>query len=263
MILNMINVTIPVYNEEVQLALTINRLTRYLSEHVRDHWEIVIVDNASTDRTLQIAKDLERENDRVRVVHLQEKGRGRAVKKAWSESCADILSYMDVDLSTHLTAFTSLIEPLVTGAFDIAVGSRLLTESRVQRGWKREIISRCYNALLKVGLQVKFSDAQCGFKAISRAAADKLLPLVVENNWFFDTELLVVAETFGYRILDLPVHWVDDPDSRVNLFPSIVEHVRGVIRLRNNLGMRRSARHEIPRPDDCQCPRLKRGSSSL
>ena len=171
----------------------------------------------------------------VRVMHLEEKGRGRALRQVWLESQADVLSYMDVDLSTDLAAFPKLVDALATKRFDVATGSRLLPESKVRRSRKRELISRGYNRLVKAFFQTKFSDAQCGFKAITRKAAHVLLPLVEDNGWFFDTELLVLAEKRGYRVFDMPVKWVEDSDSRVRIFSTALADVKGLIRLRRKL----------------------------
>jgi glycosyltransferase involved in cell wall biosynthesis len=217
------NITIPVHDEETRLPRSLPRLHRFLHDRFRFEFEIVIADNASTDRTPEIARDLAREHDRVRVLRLEEKGRGRALKHAWGTSDAAILSYMDVDLSTDLEAFPALIEALATGGFDVAFGSRLLPASSTTRGWKREIISRCYNRIIRMVCGARFADAQCGFKAITREAATGLLPLVEDNGWFFDTELLILAEKMGWRALELPVRWVDDPDSHVKIWRTAVE----------------------------------------
>jgi glycosyltransferase involved in cell wall biosynthesis len=231
----LINITVPVLNEAGQLAASIGTLHRFLCEHCRFEFEIVVADNGSTDGTLSIARDLAGKCPSVRVLRLEEKGRGRALKRAWSESRAEICSYMDVDLSTDLHAFPSLVESLIGGGFDLAIGSRLLKPALTTRGIKRELISRCYNLLVKAAFRTRFSDAQCGFKAITRPAAQTLLPLVEDNGWFLDTELLVLAEKLGYRIFDLPVQWNDDPDSRVKIARTAWEDLKGIVRVRRNL----------------------------
>ncbi len=235
----LVNVTVPVFNEETRLKASIPRLHEFLSEHCRFKFEIVIADNASTDRTLEIARSFVAEHGAVQVVHLDQKGRGRAVKKVWSESYADILSYMDVDLSTDLAAFPPLIETLISGGFDVAVGSRLLKPCLTTRGFKREFISRAYNLLIKLFFHTRFSDAQCGFKAITKAAASTLLPLVEDDGWFMDSELLILAERLGQRIFDLPVHWVDDSDSRVKLWTTAINDLRGLTRVKRNFATAR------------------------
>lgn len=228
----LVNVTIPVFNEEKILPSSIATLHTFLTKHCRFEWEIVIANNASTDTTLEVAQRLSRDLTGVRIVHLDQKGRGRALKKVWSESGADILSYMDVDLSSNLYAFPPLIEALISGGFDIGIGSRLLKASTTRRSLKREVISRTYNLLVKSFFFTKFSDAQCGFKAITKGAAGKLLPLIEDTGWFFDTELLVIAEKSGYRIFDLPVSWVEDLDSRVKIVSTAMDDIRGLIRVR-------------------------------
>jgi glycosyltransferase involved in cell wall biosynthesis len=231
----LVNLTVPVLNEEAQLAESVGKLRAFLQDHAGFTWEIVIADNGSTDRTAQIAEELGRRWPEVRAVHLPLKGRGRALRKVWSESSAEILSYMDVDLSTDLSAFPRLIEPLANGEYDVATGSRLLPGSQTTRCWKRELISHAYNRLVRACFRTRFSDAQCGFKAITRKAAGELLPLVEDDAWFFDTELLVWAERRGYRILDLPVRWVEDADSRVKILRTSWQDLRGLLRLRRNL----------------------------
>jgi glycosyltransferase involved in cell wall biosynthesis len=202
-----LDVVIPVYNEQTDLPGCIRRLHAHLTRAFPYTFRITVADNASTDRTLAVAHELARELPRVLVVHLPQKGRGRALADVWSTSDAPVLAYMDVDLSTDLAGLLPLVAPLISGHFDVAIGSRLARGARVVRGPQREFISRCYNLILRTVLQVRFSDAQCGFKAVRRDAAEQLLPLVEDTGWFFDTELLVRA---GLRIHEVPVDWVDD-----------------------------------------------------
>ncbi|MBI1178880.1 glycosyltransferase [bacterium] len=231
----LINVTIPVFNEEARLVRSLPRLHCFLTEHCRFKFEIVIADNASTDGTPRIASELCEKYTQVSVVRLELKGRGRAVKRVWTESAADILSYMDVDLATDLSAFPPLVESLAGGGFDLAIGSRLLKPSLTKRRLKRELISRGYVRLIRLMFRTHFSDAQCGFKAITRKAAVELLPFVEDDAWFMDTELLILAEKLGYRIFDFPVRWVDDPDSRVQIWNTALGDIKGLIRLRMSL----------------------------
>ena len=226
-----VDVTIPVYNEETDLEASVRRLHAYLSAALPFSFRITVADNASTDNTWTIARSLERQLPGVVAVHLEEKGRGRALRHVWSTSDATVLAYMDVDLSTDLAAVLPLVAPLVSGHSDMAIGTRLATGSRVVRGTKREVISRCYNFLLRTTLAARFSDAQCGFKAIRADRARALLPLVKDTGWFFDTELLFLAERAGMRIHEVPVDWIDDPDSRVDILATAVADLRGVARL--------------------------------
>lgn len=227
-----LNVTIPVFNEESLLSDSITRLHAFLGNRFREPWEIVVANNGSTDRTLEIATSLSKQLSGVRVCNLDQPGRGRALKQVWMESHADILSYMDADLSTDLSAFPSLVEAVVSGGYDIATGSRLLKPELITRSRKREVISRTYNALVKAMLGTHFSDAQCGFKALTRQVAQRLLPSVKDNNWFFDTELLAIGEHEGFRIFDLPVQWTENRKSSVNVLRTALEDVKGLVRLR-------------------------------
>jgi glycosyltransferase involved in cell wall biosynthesis len=228
-----VDVVIPVYNEEGDLESSVTRLRQFLLDNVKHDWRIVVADNASQDRTLEIAKALaERYPGEVSYVHLDLKGRGRALRRAWTESDADIVSYMDVDLSTDLGAFPPLIDSLIDSDCDIAIGSRLAKGAQVQRGLKREFISRTYNLMIKCLFRNRFSDAQCGFKAVTRRAVKDIVPLIEDQAWFFDSELLLLAERMGYRIAEVPVTWADDPDSRVKIASTAWEDIKGLVRVR-------------------------------
>ena len=230
-----LDLVIPVYNEAAGLERSVRTVRDYLDHSFPYSARITIADNASTDGTLDLARSLARELDGVRVVHLDAKGRGRALRAAWQNSDAQVLAYLDVDLSTDLSALLPLVAPLVSGHSHLAIGTRLSRTSRVVRGPRREIISRCYNLLLRGMLAARFSDAQCGFKAIRADAARELLPLVSDPGWFFDTELLVLAERAGLRIHEVPVDWVDDPDSRVDVVATALADLRGVARVGRDL----------------------------
>src|SRR4051794_23149749 len=226
-----LDVVIPVYDEEADLGPCVRRLHAHLTSTFPYPFRITVADNASVDGTLAVADQLATELPGVAVLHLSEKGRGRALRAAWAASDAPVLAYMDVDLSTDLNALLPLVAPLLTGHSDVSIGTRLSRGSRVVRGARREFISRCYNLLLRGTLSARFSDAQCGFKAIRKDVADQLLPLVEDTGWFFDTELLVLAERAGLRIHEVPVDWVDDPDSRVDIAATALADLKGIARL--------------------------------
>jgi glycosyltransferase involved in cell wall biosynthesis len=226
-----VEVVIPVYNEERVLAASIRCLHAYLREGFPYPFILTIADNASTDDTFMIARQLVAELDSVRVVHLKLKGRGRALRQVWGSSDADVVAYMDVDLSTKLDAFLPLVAPLLSGHSDLAIGSRLAHGATVVRGRKREFISRGYNLLLHQTFRARFSDAQCGFKAGRAEVVRALLPAVEDNEWFFDTELLLLAQRNGLRIHEVPVDWVEDTDSRVDIPKTILGDLRGLLRL--------------------------------
>ena len=226
-----IDIVVPVHNEQAALQDSIRRLHEFLSHEMPYAWRIVIADNASTDATLAMARAMAFELEHVTVLHLSRKGRGRALRTAWTASDADVLCYMDVDLSTDLRALLPLVSSLVCGHSEVAIGSRLAPGARIVRGPKREIISRGYNLLLRHVLRARFSDAQCGFKAIRADAARTLLPQIQDQGWFFDTELLILAQRRGLRIHEVAVDWIDDPDSRVDIVATALADLRGVVRL--------------------------------
>lgn len=244
---DLLDIALPVYNEERALAGSVYRLHEFLQRPLPFGWQITIVDNASTDGTPELARALAEELEGVGMLRLEAKGRGRALRTAWSASPASVVAYMDIDLSTDLRALTPLIAPLLSGHSEIAIGSRLAPGSRVRRGAKRELVSRAYNRLLRVALQAGFSDAQCGFKAVRAEVLPELLAAVRDEGWFFDTELLVVAQRRGMRIHEVAVDWVEDPDTRVDLLSTALGDLRGVARLALPAGSQRLITRFAPR----------------
>jgi glycosyltransferase involved in cell wall biosynthesis len=232
-----VEIAIPVHNEEVALEDSVRRLHDFCRASLPYSFRIVIADNASEDATAAIGARLAAELDAVAYLRLSEKGRGRALRRVWSRSDADVVAYMDVDLSTGLEALLPLVAPLISGHSDLAIGTRLARGSRVVRGPRREVISRIYNRILHTTLRSRFSDAQCGFKAGRAAVVKTLLPRVEDQAWFFDTELLVLAERSGLRIHEVPVDWVDDPDSRVDIVRTALDDLRGIVRLGGELSL--------------------------
>ena len=234
----LIDIVVPVLNEEKILQKSITMLDEYMAKHLPYRYQITIADNGSQDKTLEVAKNLAEKYQSVQVVSLAERGRGRALKQVWQNSPADILTYMDVDLSTSLDDFLPMIQPLVAGEAGVAIGSRLTKDSKTMRGLKREFISRCYNNIIKWTSHTKFSDAQCGFKAIRRDVAAKFLPKIKDNEWFFDTELLIKTERAGVPIHEQPVIWIEDTDSRVKIVKTAVDDLKGLYRVNKELDKR-------------------------
>ncbi len=228
-----LDIVIPVYNEAHVLAGSIERLRSYLEQTKFPYSRrIVVADNASTDRTLAVAQELAERFDDVAALHLPQKGRGRALRKAWLESDADAVSYMDVDLSTDVAALVPLARAVLEEGYDVASGSRMTRGSQTERSLRRELTSRGFIFLIKLVFLSKLSDTQCGFKALSRDAVRELIPRIENEEWFFDTELLLLAEKGGYRIKQVPVRWQEDPDSRVNVAKTVAEDLRGLLRMR-------------------------------
>jgi len=230
-----LDVVIPVHNEQHTLAAAVHRLRDHLEATFPYPYRITVADNASTDETPSVAMDLAAELPELRAIRLERKGRGLALNQVWSASDALVLAYMDVDLSTDLDALWPLIAPLMSGHSDVAIGTRLHRDSRVVRGLRREVVSRTYNLMLRTFLGASFSDAQCGFKAIRADVAAELLPLARDESWFFDTELLVLAQRGGLRIHEVPVDWYDDPDSRVDVAATARDDLAGMWRLHRSL----------------------------
>ena len=241
-----VDIVVPVYNEERALPQSIPVLVDFLSGPKFPYeWRIIIGDNASIDRTPEVSRRLEDTSDgRVEYVRIERKGRGFALKEIWGASDADIVSYMDVDLSTGIAAFPELIGAIAGRGYEVAIGSRLAGGSRVTRSLKRRVLTRGYNTIIKAAFFTRFSDAQCGFKAVRADVFRRILPLIEDNNWFFDTELLILAEKTGYRVCEVPVEWIEDTDTRVKIAATVGEDLRGLFRL----WTRRPWRHAGPRP---------------
>lgn len=228
-----INVTIPVLNEQARLGNAIRTLTRWVADHPGGHiWEIIIADNGSTDKTPELGRACAEGCAFVKYLRIEERGRGQALAAAWLGSGAEILTYMDVDLSTDLSALPFMVESLAEGRVDIAIGSRLCPEAQTTRSLGREIVSRAYNRLVRLSFGTRILDLQCGFKSMSASAARSLLPEVEDRGWFWDSELLLIAERRGWRILEFPVRWVEDRDSRVAICRTAWRNLRGLARLR-------------------------------
>jgi glycosyltransferase involved in cell wall biosynthesis len=243
-----VDVVIPVLNEAHVLEKSVDTLTRFLQSQPGFRWRIVIVDNGSTDGTDRVARALAATRPDVAFLHLEQRGRGRALRYAWQQSTADVACYMDVDLSTDLRFLPELVGAIAFEGYDVATGSRLAPGSQTKRSLKREVISRIYNLFLRCLLGVRFSDAQCGFKAVSRRAIEEIVPRIQDQAWFFDTELLVLAERQGFRIKDIPVVWVEDDDSRVKILSTAWEDIKGAFRLRRQCAAARAGEAPVPRP---------------
>ncbi len=238
-----LEIVLPVLNEERDLAPAVETLAAYMTDSLGEYdWRIVIADNGSTDSTPAICRKLSQENKRVDFIRLEERGRGRALKRAWAESDADIVGYMDVDLSTRLDALPDLVRSVHHEGYEIAIGSRLARGARVVgRPLKRELISRAYSLLVRAMFWTGFVDPQCGFKVLNRRTADSVVGVAQDLGWFFDSEMLIVAEKNGYRIREVPVYWTDDPDSRVDIVRTAYRDLKGLLRLRT-VGLRRASR---------------------
>jgi SAM-dependent methyltransferase len=244
-----VDITIPVLNEERTIESSLTTLASHLSADCAYDWCITVVDNGSTDRTWFLANSFAATNPRIRTIRLDRRGRGGALKAAWSTSTAEVVAYMDVDLSTGLESLQPLLEPIVRGDTDISIGSRLAAGSRIERSLQREIISRIYNVIARSFLRYNVRDAQCGFKAIRSSLARDLIPRIEDEGWFFDTELLVLAWRSGLRINEVPVRWVEDDDSRVRIVRTALDDLRGIWRLFHGRPKTRSGLERIPCQD--------------
>jgi glycosyltransferase involved in cell wall biosynthesis len=227
-----VDVVLPVYNEEHVLERSVRTLHLFLTDNLAHEWRILIADNGSKDRTQEIARRLADELEGVEMMHIPEAGRGRALTKAWLSSDADVLSYMDIDLSTDLGAFPKLVSAVADQGYDVAAGTRLGSGSETTRSVKREVLSRGFVLMINTLMGTKLRDTQCGFKAIGRECARQLLPLVQDTGWFWDTELLLLAAKGGWRVTFIPVRWLEDTDSRVKIVSTVSKDMKGLLRMR-------------------------------
>lgn len=229
-----VDIMIPVLNEAHVLEKSVGTLRAWCRDHLPYRWRIVVVDNGSTDGTQDVARRLvARWPDETGLVTLSERGRGRALRRAWTESTADACCYMDVDLSTELEALPKLLDAILAGGYGVATGSRLHKgRSQVTRSLKRYILSKTYNIMVRQILHTRIRDHQCGFKAVSREVIHHVVPQIRDQTWFFDTELLVLSEKQGYRVFEIPVRWVEDTDSRVKIVKTAWDDIKGILRVR-------------------------------
>jgi glycosyltransferase involved in cell wall biosynthesis len=227
-----VDIVLPVLNEERVLERSVRALHTFCFDNLAHEWRIVIADNGSKDQTFVIAQRLQAELSSVVATHVAQAGRGRALTRAWLDSSADVLAYMDIDLSTDLEALPRLISAVAEQGYDVAAGSRLGPQSETTRSLKREVLSRGYVLLIELLFGGHLRDTQCGFKAIRRQAAQQLLPLTRDTGWFWDTELLLLAHKGGWRLTFIPVRWVEDTDSRVKVVSTVWRDLKGLIRMR-------------------------------
>jgi glycosyltransferase involved in cell wall biosynthesis len=229
--LSSVDVVLPVFNEAHVLERSVRALHGFLTDHLTYQWRILVADNGSTDGTFDVAKRLEGEMANVAVMRIPEAGRGRALTRAWLASNADVLAYMDIDLSTDLEAFPRLVSLIADQGYDAAAGSRLDRASETTRSIKREVLSRGFVLLITLMFRARLNDTQCGFKAIGRDCAQHLLPMVIDTGWFWDTELLLMARKGGWKVGFVPVRWVEDTDSRVKVVQTVLRDVKGLLRM--------------------------------
>lgn len=231
---------LPVYNEEKILKKNTLRLLDYCQNQNFDFvWQIVLINNGSIDNSEKICQELSNKYSQIKIETIKQSGRGQAIKQYWQKSKADIVVYMDIDLAVSLDNVPDLINPIIEGKYDLAIGSRLLPDSKINRSFIRELSSQSYNFLSKIILNHNFSDLQCGFKAIKTGVFKKIVPYIQNNKWFFDTELIIFANYFGYKIKEIPVNWqenrYDQRKSKVNVIKDSIKFVVNLIKLKINL----------------------------
>ncbi|KUM34597.1 glycosyltransferase [Arthrobacter sp. EpRS71] len=230
-----LDIAIPVSNQETRLEGQLRGLHGHLMDTFPHTFRITVADNASTDSTLRIAERLARELPEIKVVHLDHKGRGNSLRRVWLSSPSPLLAYVDLDLPLDLSAVAPLVAPLISGHSDLAVGTRLARGAQGRFSHRRGLVARAYNVLLRVLTGARFSDAECGFKAIRADVAHKLLPHTGDDAWFFDTELLIIAERCALRIHEVPLDWTDDPDSGVDVVRTFLTDLKRLAKLTRKL----------------------------
>jgi len=235
-----LNITLPCYNEERILKSNILRVFNFLKENVAsDDWQIIIANNQSTDKTGQIGEELEKKFESIKHLEIFQKGKGVAIRESWQRFPADIYIFMDTDLATDLEALPRLIRAVKEEKFNVAIGSRFHPQSKVKRKLVRKIISFSYNLLRKILIGSKITDAPCGFKAVDKKIIQNILPQVKDEQWFFDSELVILAEKGGYKIKEIPIKWEDirekEDKSKVNTISLSLDYFKKLIKLKKRL----------------------------
>ncbi|MBI4652910.1 glycosyltransferase [Candidatus Kuenenbacteria bacterium] len=237
----LIEFCVPVHNEEKILKNNILKLLNYChNQNFNFDWKIVLINNGSQDNSEKICQELFNQySQKIKIENIKQSGKGRALKFYWQKSKADIVIYMDIDLAVSLDNIPNLIEPIVQENYDLIIGSRLLSDSKIKRSFIRELSSQTYNFLSKIILGHYFSDLQCGFKAIKVDVFKKIAPYIQNNKWFFDTELIVFANYFKYKIKEIPIEWqenrYDERKSKVNLVKDSLKFLINLIKLKIRL----------------------------
>lgn len=234
-----IEITIPVLNEEKTLKMQMFKIVAFLDKECVKYGDvsIVIADNGSSDRTQELAIELSKQNSRIRYLRLEKKGVGLALKASWLSSTADIVGYMDLDLATDLKHLHQVFDALLNNDYQMVTGTRLAKESIViGRSPLRNFTSKVFNKILNFKFNGSFTDGMCGFKFLKRNILNNLMEYGANNDgWFFSTELLVVADYKNYKLLDLPVIWIDDPNSKVKIIKLAIEYLKAMNALKNKL----------------------------
>lgn len=232
---------LPIYNEEKILKNNVLELLNYCNKQNFDFdWQIAIINNSSIDNSEKICQELSNKHpQKIKIENIKQPGKGRALKLYWQKSKADVIAYMDIDLAVSLDNISDLINSITKEGYDLIIGSRLLPDSKINRSFLRELSSQGYNFLSKIILRHNFSDLQCGFKAIKTDAFKKIAPYIKDNKWFFDTELIVFANYFGYKIKEIPVNWqenrYDQRKSKVNIVKDSIKFIKNLIKLKIRL----------------------------
>jgi glycosyltransferase AglD len=230
-----VSIIIPVYNENGKLKRAVDETMAKLSE-LAYHFEILIAEDGSSDGTYESASKLASENPNIRHLHSDRRlGRGNALSRAIKAAKGDVVCYIDVDLATDMGYLPILINSVLSGDCDFATGSRLMPQSNTQRSPMRSIASKTYNWMVRVLLDSKLYDHQCGFKAFRRALVLNLLDQVKDGHWFWDTELLVRGQHEGLRIKEIPVKWLGSNSTKVELKKDVYCMGSQIFRLRNDL----------------------------
>lgn len=231
-------IVIPAFNEESVLKQSVLKIFDFCESNLPDAYQIIIADNKSTDQTAKIGRALAQRLRPVDYLYVGLKGKGAAIRSGFSKYSADIYCFMDADLATDLSALPLLIKGINQG-WDVVIGSRFAKESKVRRSLPRKIFSWGYHAIAKIFLNLKIKDLPCGFKGINQKVKENVLPQVRNNEWFFDSELVVLAEKQGYKIKEIPISWSDPrkgrDKSRVRTLPLAINYLKEIIALRKRL----------------------------
>ena len=211
-----LSIIIPAYNEENRLPNTLEQVFHFLEKRPYDS-EVIVVENGSTDKTFEFAQKLAQRHKNLRVIHNEERGKGGAVLRGVREALGEYVFICDADLSMPVAEISKFLPPTLND-FDIAIGSREAPGAvRYNEPYYRHLTGRVFNMLIRLMVLPDLQDTQCGFKCLRAGVARDIFPFQTLTGWAFDVELLYIAYLHGYRILEIPIDWYFNADSKVRV----------------------------------------------
>jgi dolichyl-phosphate beta-glucosyltransferase len=228
-----LSIIIPAYNEETRLPGALEQIAQFLNAQPYTT-EVLIVENGSTDLTCEIAGQFAAGHSQFRLIRETQRGKGRAVRTGMLQACGEYRFMCDVDLSMPIEEVNNFLPP-VSGEIDIAIASREANGAvRYNEPFYRHLGGRAINTLIRWTILPGLNDTQCGFKCFSRRVAEDIFKYQTITGWSFDIELLYIARRRGYRILEVPIHWYFNPNTKLNAFRDAIKMLGDIMQIRRN-----------------------------